>query len=63
MLNDADYRKGLTILEQTKYNINYDRKLLRDIVISSLARVLLDCSYSEDLTDEQREILTSLTSK
>lgn len=63
MLNDTDYRKGLAILEQTKYNINYDRKLLRDIVISSLARVLLDCSYSEDLTDEQRDILTSLTSK
>lgn len=63
MLNDTDYRKGLTILEQTKYNINYDRRLLRDIVISSLARVLLDCSYSEDLTDEQREILTSLTNK
>lgn len=63
MLNNTDYRKGLTVLEQTKYNINYDRKLLMDIVISSLARVLLDCSYSKNLTDEQKEILTSLTNK
>ena len=63
MLNDTDYRKGLMILEQTKYNINYDRKLLMDIVISSLARTLLDCSWSDELTDEQREILISLTNK
>lgn len=63
MLNDTDYRKSLTILEQIKYNINYDRKPLIDIVISSLARTLLDCSYSAELTDEQREILTGLTNK
>lgn len=63
MLNDTDYRKGLMILEQTKYNINYDRKPLMDIVINSLARTLLDCSWSDELTDEQREILISLTNK
>ena len=63
MLNDTDYRKSLTILEQIKHNINYDRQLLIDIVISGLARTLLDCSCSNELTDEQREILTSLTNK
>ena len=63
MLNDTDYRKSLIILEQIKYNIDYDRKPLIDIVISSLARTLLDYSYSAELTDEQREILTSLTNK
>lgn len=63
MLNDADYRKSLTMLKQIKYNIDYDRKPLIDIVISNLARTLLDCSYSAKLTDEQREILTSLTNK
>lgn len=63
MLNDTDYRKSLTMLEQTKYNINYDRQILMDIVISSLARTLLDCSWSAELTDEQREILTSLINK
>ena len=63
MLNDADYRKSLTILEQIKYNINYDRQSLISIVISSLARTLLDCSWSTELTNEQREILTSLINK
>lgn len=63
MLNDTDYRKGLTMLEQIRYNINYDRQLLMDIVISSLARTLLDCSYSKDLTEEQRETLSKITSK
>lgn len=63
MLNDTDYKKSLTILEQIKYNINYDRQILMNIVISSLARTLLDCSWNTELTDEQRERLTSLTSK
>lgn len=60
MLNDTDYRKSLTMLEQIKYNIHYDRRVLMDIVIRSLARTLLDCSWSAELTDEQLEILNNL---
>lgn len=60
MLNDADYRKSLTMLEQIKYNIHYDRHMLMDIVIRSLARTLLDCSWSSELTDEQQEMLNNL---
>ena len=60
MLNDTDYRKSLTMLEQIKYNIHYDRRILMDIVIRSLARTLLDCSWSAELTDEQLEILNNL---
>lgn len=60
MLNDTDYRKSLTMLEQIKYNIHYDRRMLMDIVIRSLARTLLDCSWSAELTDEQLEILNNL---
>lgn len=60
MLNDTDYRKSLTMLEQIKYNIHYDRQVLMDIVIRSLARTLLDCSWSAELTDEQLEILNNL---
>lgn len=60
MLNDTDYRKSLTMLEQIKYNIHYDRRALMDIVIRSLARTLLDCSWSAELTDEQLEILNNL---
>lgn len=60
MLNDTDYRKSLTMLEQIKYNIHYDRRVLMDIVVRSLARTLLDCSWSAELTDEQLEILNNL---
>lgn len=60
MLNDTDYRKSLTMLEQIKYNIHYDRRVLMDIVIRNLARTLLDCSWSAELTDEQLEILNNL---
>lgn len=60
MLNDTDYRKSLTMLEQIKYNIHYDRRVLMNIVIRSLARTLLDCSWSAELTDEQLEILNNL---
>lgn len=63
MLNENNYKKGLIIHEQTKYNINYDRQPLFDIICSSLAQRLLDDPFSADLTAEQKEVLNNLINK
>lgn len=60
MLTESQYLKSETIHEQTKYNINYDKKSLFDIVRAGMASRLLSHEYSSDLTDEQKEALNNI---
>lgn len=62
MLKIDKYNKGLAILEQTKYNINFNKCTLFDIVCSNLASKLLNSEYVE-LSPEQEEILTKIVNK
>lgn len=52
MLTENNYSKGEAVFEQTKYNINYDKKPLFDIVVAGMASRLLQHQYSLMLTDE-----------
>lgn len=60
MLTESQYLKSEAIHEQTKYNINYDKKPLFDIVRAGMASRLLSHEYSSDLTDEQKEALNNI---
>lgn len=60
MLTESQYLKSEAIYEQTKYNINYDKKPLFDIVCAGMASRLLSHEYSSDLTDEQKEALNNI---
>lgn len=48
--------------EQSKYNVQYDKKLLFDVVCANLAHKVLTQSFVE-LTDEEREKLEHLINK
>lgn len=61
MLTENNYSKGEAVFEQTKYNINYDKKPLFDIVVAGMASRLLQHQYSLMLTDEQKEILNNMS--
>lgn len=61
MLTENNYTKGNAIIEQIKYNINYDKKPIFDIVYAGLASRLLQHQYSLTLTDEQKEILNNMS--
>ena len=63
MLNVNNYNKGISILEQIKYNIKYDRKPLFDIVCAGMADRLLNHEYNDDLTEKQRTILQQIANK
>ena len=60
MLTSDKYQEWLNTLEKTKYNINYCKKLLFDVVCFELANRLLSNEYSSELTDEQRAILQKI---
>lgn len=63
MLTSDKYQEGLSTLEKTKYNINYCKKLLFDVVCSGFASKLLEHPFNETLNDEQRNALNKLKSK
>lgn len=60
MLSKSKYQFGLAIAEQMKYNINYDKSMLFDVVCAGLAEKILNSIYSEDLTEEQRNALNKI---
>ena len=60
MLNNIEYQKGVKLNEQIKYNINYDKEPLFQIVCSGFASRLLALEYSKDLTQEQIDMLNNL---
>lgn len=60
MLTENNYSKGEAVFEQTKYNINYDKKPLFDIVVAGMVSRLLQHEFSSDLTDEQKELLNNI---
>lgn len=60
MLTENNYTKGNAIIEQIKYNINYNKKPIFDIVYAGLASRLLQHQYASGLTDEQKEILNNI---
>ena len=62
MLTDNNYLKGMASHEQAKYNINYDKKPLFDVVCANLAHKMLIQTLVE-LTDEQREKLEHIINK
>lgn len=63
MLTNGNYEKGMVSHEQIKYNINYDKCPLFDIVCAGMASRLLNHEYSVDLTDEQRDLLQKIINK
>ena len=60
MLTSDKYQEGLNTLEKTKYNINYCKMSMFDIICSGLANTLLNHEYSEELTEEQKQLLNKL---
>lgn len=60
MLTDNNYLKGIELNEQIKYNIAYERDFLFDVVFAGLASRLLKHEYSEELTEQQKSILTQI---
>ena len=63
MLTYDNYLKGITLNEQIKYNIEYDKSPLFDIVCSGLASRLLSHDYANELTEEQRVKLETIKNK
>lgn len=63
MLTAATYTKGMAINSQLKYNINYDKSQLFDVICAGLASKLLTSEYAVDLTDEQRDALTKIANE
>lgn len=63
MLTSNNYLKGVELNEQIKYNINYDRKPLFDIVYSGLASRLLSHEYVAELNEEQMAVLETIKNK
>lgn len=62
MLTEKNYTKGIEANEIAKYNINYCKKPMFDIVCANLADNLLNQQII-DLTDEQIEKLEKLINK
>ena len=60
MLTEANYLKGEAIIERIKYNIDYDKKPLFNIICAGMASRLLQHDYSSELTDEQKELLNNI---
>lgn len=63
MLTYDNYLKGVTLNEHIKYNIEYDKLPLFDIVCSGLASRLLSYTYADELTEEQRVKLETIKNK
>lgn len=62
MLTADKYTTGLAIAEQLKYNINYNKAPLFDVICASLASKLINQTYVE-LTDKEVEKLNKLIKK
>lgn len=62
MLTDDKYTAGLAIAEQLKYNINYNKAPLFDVICANLASKLLNQQYVE-LSTEDVEKLNKLINK
>lgn len=62
MLTDNKYTAGLAIAEQLKYNINYNKAPLFDVICASLASKLLNQQYVE-LSTEDVEKLNKIIKK
>lgn len=60
MLTKDKYDNGLRMHEQLKYNIQYNRKNLFNVVRSNLASKLLNSIFASELTEEQKESLNKL---
>lgn len=62
MLTADRYTTGLAIAEQLKYNINYNKAPLFDVICVNLASKLINQTYVE-LSDEEIEKLNKLINK
>ena len=62
MLTADRYTTGLAIAEQLKYNINYNKAPLFDVICANLASKLINQTYVE-LSDEEIEKLNKLINK
>ena len=62
MLTTDKYTAGLAIAEQLKYNINYNKAPLFDVICANLASKLINQTYVE-LSDEEIEKLNKLINK
>lgn len=62
MLTADKYTTGLAIAEQLKYNINYNKAPLFDVICANLASKLINQTYVE-LSDEEIEKLNKLINK
>lgn len=63
MLTENNYQIGLKAFEKLKYNINFCKNELFNIVCMGLANTLLNHPYSDQLTEDQRIKLSNLTAK
>ena len=48
MIDSITYEKGLSLLEQLKYTINYDNQSIQSIIIMDLCNKLIDSDYIDD---------------
>lgn len=62
MLTNKNFLKGESLLNISKYNINYDKRPLYDIVLANLAYKLLNQPYVT-LTDKERNLLENIINK
>lgn len=62
MLTDKNYAKGIVSHKQCKYNINYDRKPLFEVICANIAHKMLTQTFVE-LTDDERKKLEYLINK
>lgn len=60
MLTQSDYIKSISINEQLKYNIDYNKDLLFNIVYNALIERILSLQYYDDLTQSQKDKLNNL---
>lgn len=60
MLTSNKYEEGINTLEKVKYNINYCKEPLFNVVLSGFADRLLNYEYSSELTEAQINLLSNL---
>lgn len=60
MLTSNKYEEGINALEKVKYNINYCKEPLFNVVLSGFANKLLNHEYGLELTEAQKEVLNKL---
>lgn len=60
MLNESLYKQGIQLNEILKYNINYNKESISDVVIKAVAKTLLEHEYNDLLTEEEKAILNNI---